>query len=151
MKSLPFFPVWCQQISLTGLLVLFIVGLNSCDHSPGAGKPRGDVTILITNGSAPVNGAQIDLVNEQTGEGGGGTLDEEGKTTIEQVALGSYTVTINAPAEEPVIPGMNQTDSKPKSLLSIPKQAQKIATSPFKVEVISGTNDFTFDLNEIEK
>lgn len=151
MKSLPCFPAWCQQISLTGLLVLFLVGLNSCDHSPGADKPRGDVTIHITNGSDPVTGAQIDLVNEQTGEGGGGTLDEEGTTTIERVALGTYTVTINAPAEEPVIPGIEQTALKPKAPLSLPKRSQKIATSPFKIDVGAGSNQVTFNLKEVEK
>ncbi|QDT44073.1 hypothetical protein Pan241w_41780 [Gimesia alba] len=148
MKYIPFSPSAFRQLSLTGLLILFLVGLNSCDHSPGSEKPRGDVTIRITNGSAPVVDAQVDLVNEQTGEGGGGTLDAEGKTTMTMVALGSYTVTINPPAEEPVIPGI-ETAPKPKVALPIPKQAQKIATSPYKVEVGSGTNDFTFDLKSI--
>ncbi|WP_339726786.1 carboxypeptidase-like regulatory domain-containing protein [uncultured Gimesia sp.] len=150
MTYLPFSPSACRQLALTGLLVLFLVGLNSCDHSPGSEKPRSEVTIVITNGSDPVANAQVDLVNEQTGEGGGGTLDDEGKATIIKVALGSYTVTINPPAEEPVIPGI-KTAPKLKSSLSIPKQAQKIATSPFKVEVGSGTNEFTFDFEAIEK
>ncbi|QDV52221.1 hypothetical protein [Gimesia fumaroli] len=148
MKYIPFSPSACRQLALTGLLVLFLVGLNSCDHSPGSDKPRGDVTILIKNGSEPVTDVQVDLVNEQTGEGGGGTLDDEGKTTMTMVALGSYTVTINPPPEEPVIPGI-ETAPKPKPSLAIPKLAQKIATSPLKVEVGSGTNEFTFDLKEI--
>ncbi|MCA9014914.1 MAG: carboxypeptidase regulatory-like domain-containing protein [Planctomycetaceae bacterium] len=149
MKNLPFSPAVCRQFALTGLLVLFLVGLNSCDHSPGADKPRSDVTILITSGSDPVAAAQVDLVNEQTGEGGGGVLDAEGKATITNVALGTYTVTVNPPTEEPVIPGVNQSASQPKSAVEIPAPTRKIATSPLKVEVSSGSNDFTFNLKQV--
>ena len=147
MKFIEFSAPAFRQLVLATLLVIFLFGLNSCDHSPGSDKPRSEVSILITNGGTPVIGAQVDLVNEQTGEGGGGRLDEQGKTSMAMVALGDYTLVVNPPPAEPVVPGV-ATKATQTPDLNIPQQVQKIATSPFKIEVGSGTNEFEFDLSQ---
>lgn len=90
---------------------------------------------------------QVDLSNDKTGEGGGGLLDETGTTTIERVALGEYTLTINPPPQQPVVPGMEQKPSPPRDYKNIPATVRKIKTSPLKVKVKSGSNKFTFDLS----
>ncbi|WP_299461986.1 carboxypeptidase-like regulatory domain-containing protein [uncultured Gimesia sp.] len=146
MKSIPRKKYAPPQSLFTGLLLVLCICLAGCGQSPGSAKPRRDVTIQITSGSDPVAEAQIDLVNEQTGEGGGGTLDSLGKATIANVALGTYTLTINPPAPEPVIPGIEQPATKPQNDSAIPKPVRTIKTSPLKVDVKSDANEFTFDL-----
>jgi hypothetical protein len=142
-----------QSLRFTALVAvsIFLVTVNTgCGHTPGTEKPRGEITIKITNGGAPVPEGQVDLANEETGEGGGGPLDATGTATIEMVALGSYTVTVNPPPQEPVAPGMDQASAQPKEYANIPAKVRKIQTSPLTVEVKSGTNEFTFDLKEVQ-
>ncbi|MEQ8853893.1 hypothetical protein [Gimesia sp.] len=132
-------------------LCLLLVTLNTaCSRTPGSDKPRGEISITITNGGDPVPEGQVDLVNEETGEGGGGPLDESGTATIEMVAVGNYTVTVNPPPEEPIAPGMDQPAAQPKEYPNIPNKVRKIQTSPLTVDVQSGTNEFSFDLKEIQ-
>tara|TARA_R110001592_G_scaffold316202_2_gene592498 strand:+ start:3230 stop:3685 length:456 start_codon:yes stop_codon:yes gene_type:complete len=137
-----------HSLVISGCALLFLLELSGCSRTPGAEKPRGSVTIQITNGTEPVTEGQVDLVNEQTGEGGGGALNSEGTASLEQVALGSYTVTVNPPPQEPVIPG--QAPPEVKSYENIPSKVRQIKTSPFKLEVKSGANEFAFDLKQAD-
>ena len=141
-----------HSVRFTALIAvsLFLITLNTaCSRTPGADKPRGEISITITNGGAPVSEGQVDLANEETGEGGGGPLDESGTATIEMVAVGKYTVTISPPPQDPIAPGMDQPAPQPKEYPNIPTKVRKIQTSPLTVDVQSGANEFTFDLKEI--
>ncbi|MCA9006724.1 MAG: hypothetical protein KDA70_15730, partial [Planctomycetaceae bacterium] len=137
-----------QTLVISGCALLFLLELSGCSRVPGAEKPRGSVTIQITNGTEPVTEGQVDLVNEQTGEGGGGALNGDGTASLEMVALGSYTVTVNPPPQEPLVPG--QAPPEVKSYENIPPQVRQIKTSPFKLEVKLGANEFAFDLKQAE-
>lgn len=136
--------------ALLALCILLVTLNTACSRTPGSDKPRGEISITITNGGDPVPEGQVDLVNEETGEGGGGPLDESGTATIEMVAVGKYTVTVNPPPEEPIAPGMDQPAAQPKEYPNIPNKVRKIQTSPLTVDVQSGTNEFSFDLKEIQ-
>lgn len=146
-------PIFLQTLRFTALIAvsIFLLTVNTgCGHTPGAEKTRGAITIKITNGGDPVAEGQVDLANEETGEGGGGPLDEAGTATIEMVAVGNYTVTINPPPQEPVAPGMDQAAAQPKEYANIPTKVRKIQTSPLTVEVKSGSSEFTFDLKDFQ-
>ncbi|QDT92584.1 hypothetical protein [Gimesia algae] len=142
----------CSNLKFTlvisGCALLCVLELSGCSRTPGAEKPRGAVTIQITNGTDPVTEGQVDLVNEQTGEGGGGTLNSDGTASLEMVALGTYTVTVNPPPQEPVVPG--QAPPAVKNYENIPTQVRKINTSPLKLKVKSGSNEFAFDLKQTD-
>lgn len=142
-----------HRLRFTALIAvsIFLITVNTgCGRTPGSDKPRGEITITITNGGTPIPKGQVDLANEETGEGGGGPLDEAGTATIEMVAVGNYTVTINPPPQEPIAPGMEQPAPQTKDDSRIPPRVRKIKTSPLTVEVKAGTNEFTFDLKEIQ-
>ncbi len=133
-----------HTLVISGCALLFLLELSGCSHTPGADKPRGTVIIKVTNGTDPVTEGQVDLVNEETGEGGGGTLNSDGTASLEMVALGSYTVTVNPPPQEPVVPG--QAPPAVKTYENIPSQVRKINTSPLKLKVEPGSNEYAFDL-----
>ncbi|MEQ8851764.1 carboxypeptidase-like regulatory domain-containing protein [Gimesia sp.] len=139
-----------RLFALIAFCIFLITLNNACSRTPGSDKPRGEISITITNGGDPVPEGQVDLVNEQTGEGGGGPLNESGTATIEMVAVGNYTLTVNPPPQEPIAPGMDQPEKQPKEYANIPEKVRKIQTSPLTVDVQSGTNEFSFDLKEIQ-
>ncbi|WP_417388780.1 hypothetical protein [Gimesia sp.] len=137
-----------HSLVISGCALLFLLELSGCSRTPGSDKPSGSVTIQITNGTEPVTEGQVDLVNEQTGEGGGAALNSEGTASLEMVALGEYVVTVNPPPQEPLIPG--QAPPEVKEYANIPAKVRQIKSSPLKLEVKSGANEFAFDLKSAD-
>jgi len=129
-------------------LVLSSAVLIGCSHTPGADKPRSDISLTINYGGAPVTEGMVNLENPQTGEGGGGALTAEGTVTIPNVALGSYSVTIVPPDPDPVPPEPGKPAPPQKTFANIPKKFRASKSSPLKVEVKEGASEFTFDLKD---
>ena len=119
-----------------------------CGPTPHEGKTTGRVTVTITHGGQPVTTGQVDLSNEQTGEGGGGQLNEEGVATLDRVPLGSYTVTVVPPPPDPTPVAPGQTPPKPQEYPNIPEKFRRNATSPLQAEVKEGENEYQFDLGQ---
>jgi len=128
------------------------VSLAGCSgDTPGPDRPRGNVTIKVTYGGAPVTEGQVDLESPGSGEGGGGTLNNEGVATIPNVAEGSYTVTVVPPPPDPRPPEPGETPPPVKEYPNIPQKFRMLNTSPLRVEVKKGqTQEFTFDLQKEE-
>jgi hypothetical protein len=133
-------------------LIVSCVVVVGCGHTPGSGKPRSDVTITITFGGQPVSGGVIVLVDQQSGEGGGGALTVDGVATIPGVALGSYTLLVKSPYQTaPPVPageGLPARQDKMKARLDIPEKFRRARTSPLKMEITGGEMNFVFDLKE---
>ncbi|WP_339732768.1 carboxypeptidase-like regulatory domain-containing protein [uncultured Gimesia sp.] len=130
------------------ILALGSVVSPGCSHTPGAEKPRSDIQLTILSGGAPVTEGMVNLENPETGEGGGGVLTADGKVTIPNVVLGTYTVTIVPPDPDPVPPEPGQPATAPKTFKNIPKKFRENNASPLKVEVKADSNEFTFDLKD---
>lgn len=137
-----------QSLKLTLSLVLSLTILIGCSRTPGSDKQRRDVSITITQGGTPVTAGLVNLENPQTGEGGGGSLTEEGIVTIPNVALGKYSVTILPPEMDPVPPEPGQAPAPPKATVAIPEKFSNGQSSPLELEVTEEAGEFTFDLKD---
>ena len=133
-------------------LVVCCVVVVGCGHTPGSGKPRSDVTITIAYAEKPVSEGVVELLHQQTGEGGGGELTVDGVATIPRVALGSYTVLVKPPYQTapPIPPAQGQParQDEMKERPDIPEKFRQATTSPLKLEVTDRENNFGFDLTE---
>ena len=133
-------------------LIVSCVVVVGCGHTPGSGKPRSDVTITIAYAGQPVSDGVVELVHQQTGEGGGGKLTVDGVATLPRVALGSYTVLVKPPYQTapPIPPAQGQParQDEMKERTDIPEKFRRAATSPLKLEVTDRENNFQFDLTE---
>ena len=142
-----------RSLSGAGFLACLSLGcllLAGCSHTPGSEKPRTDVTVTITENGTPLTEAEVNLVNEDTGEGGGGTLNSEGVATISKVVLGTYTVIILPPDQTVVPPEPGQAAPEVKEYLNIPQKVRDPKTSPFKAKVSKESTEFKFDLKPTE-
>lgn len=128
------------------LFSLIAILLTGCGHTPGSGKERNDITLKITFGGEPVTEGVVNLENPQTGEGGGGTLSEEGTATISGVVLGTYTVVVLPPDPDPVPPEPGKPSPPPKTYENIPAKFRQNQSSPLKVDVTADSAEFEFDL-----
>ena len=137
-------PGW--NVVLGGLLLSGL--LAGCGGDTGPQKPQGDATVTITYGGAPVTAGRVDLVNDQTGEGGGAELDENGQATLSGVTQGSYTVTVVPPPPENPAPIPGQPAPVEKQYANIPKKFRQAATSPLRADVKDEAAEYSFDLKE---
>lgn len=131
-----------QPLSL--LVVLLTAGslLVGCS---GDSSPRGDITITITYDGKPVAEGRVDVSSEQSGEGGGADLDENGIATLSNVQQGKYTVTV-VPPQADAVPGASAPVAK--DYPNIPEKFRRAATSPLKAEVTNDSRDLKFELKE---
>tara|TARA_R110002095_G_scaffold159024_5_gene137858 strand:+ start:258 stop:695 length:438 start_codon:yes stop_codon:yes gene_type:complete len=140
-----------RLLSGSGFMMSLALGcflFVGCSQTPGSHKQRTDVNVTITENGAPLTEGVVNLVNEETGEGGGGTLNSEGVATISGVALGSYTLIVLPPDESVIPPEPGQPAPEVKEYLNIPQKFRDPKTSPFKVVVNRETTEFQFDLKQ---
>lgn len=137
-----------QSLPLILPLLLGFTVLSGCSHTPGSDKPRRDVSITVTLGGTPVTAGLVNLENPQTGEGGGGSLTEEGVVNIPNVALGTYSVTILPPEMDPVPPEPGQAAAPKKASPAIPARFRDSKSSPLQLEVKDDSSEFSFDLKD---
>ena len=137
-----------QSLKLTLSLVLSLTVLIGCSHTPGSDNPRRDISITVTLGGTPVTAGLVNLENPQTGEGGGGSLTEEGVVSIPNVALGKYSVTILPPEMDPVPPEPGQAAAPRKDSPAIPAKFRDSQSSPLELEVKEDSSEFSFDLKD---
>ncbi|QGQ22025.1 carboxypeptidase regulatory-like domain-containing protein [Gimesia benthica] len=128
------------------LCLLCSTVLVGCSQSPSDDKQRSGVTISISFAGEPVTTGSVNLENSETGESGGGELNADGSVTISNIVLGNYTVTILPPDPDPVPPEPGQPAKKMEVYKNIPEKFRNRKTSPLKVEVKDGENEFQFDL-----
>lgn len=133
------------------VLTVVSMGLvaSGCGSSvPHSDKPRSAVQVSVTRNGEPLPGAELNLVNDATGEGGGGVLNSESVVELDQVAHGTYQVVILPPPADPLPPTGNSLAATPQNLLNIPAQYRSAKTTPFKLTIPSETSEFTFDISE---
>lgn len=120
---------------------------------PHADRPRSDVVIVVTSGGAPVVAGTINLLDEATGEGGGGTLTATGRATISGVSHGTYVVTV-VPVEEIVVPNESDVGGAAPirpggpTLNGVPARFRSAQTSPLRVTVGSDGEILELDLQD---
>ena len=138
-----------RRFPLMVVSLLFIgIASSGCGNSDRGARPSGKVTVTITYGGEPVIKGRVDLSMPNSGDGGGGELTSSGETTISQVAVGTYTVTVSPPPSNLIPVGPGQTQEKPKEYLNIPAKFRLGTTSTLKAEVKIGANKCKFDLKE---
>lgn len=134
--------------TFVAVLAMICGSLMGCSGSPHSDNPTAPATITITYGGEAVTGAQVDLNNDQTGLGAGGTLDSNGKVVLTEVPLGQYVVTVLPPEGNPLPSETGEPAPATEQRHNVPEKVRSPQTSPLKVEVKEGANDFTFDLKD---
>ncbi|WP_437192948.1 carboxypeptidase-like regulatory domain-containing protein [Planctomicrobium sp. SH527] len=114
-----------------------------CGHVPHSDRPSGKVIAAVTYGGTPVTNGFVNFSNPQTGLGAGGLLDANGTTTINEVPVGDYVVTVT-------LPPVSQTDPNPQQQENpqLPKKFRSESTSTLKATVKAETNELKFELKE---
>lgn len=111
------------------------------------------MVIVVTSGGAPVVAGTINLLDEATGEGGGGTLTATGRATISGVSHGTYVVTV-VPVEEIVVPNESDVGGAAPirpggpTLNGVPARFRSAQTSPLRVTVGSDGEILELDLQD---
>lgn len=134
---------------LSSLLVCLAV--TGCGESDGV--PRGQLSGKITYKGNPLPaGSSIALYNPS---GGGATavIDASGSYSLKHGApVGTYTVIINPPAKvvspEEAMKASEQGKSIENSVSEIPAKYRDPSTSPEKVEIKAGKNEFSLDMKD---
>ncbi|WP_207395943.1 carboxypeptidase-like regulatory domain-containing protein [Bremerella alba] len=108
---------------------------------------RTDISAQVTSGGKPLAGALIDFANHENGEAYGGTLDDQGRVDLKDVALGQYTITIQPPPGDP-LPGAPR--QIPKGLRGIPRPFYGPHTSPLNAMVSDDESKFTYELTDFD-
>jgi hypothetical protein len=124
-------------------MTLMMTGCGGSD-GPGAGKVRRNVVVTVTYQGAPVTSGQLDFQNLETGEAGGGEIDGTGKSTISNLPVGTYTVSI-VPSPVIVVPDVANAPTEQEST-SIPQKYRSASTSPLKAEVTEKDYRLAFEL-----
>ncbi len=135
------------------LAILIVVSTTfvatGCGSSePHSDKPRSAVQVTVTRKGEPLPGAELNLVNDETGEGGGGVLNSESVVELDHVAHGTYQVVILPPPADPLPPTGNGQAATPQNLLNIPAPYRSAKTTPFALSIPSETSEFTFDITD---
>ncbi len=137
-----------QRITLFAGLLVCVTFNVGCSSAQDDGKVRNTVTVSITYGGEAVAQGRVDLENPKKGEAGGGELNDSGIATIENIVLGSYTVTVMPPMPDPKPPEPGQPPPVVKKYPNIPEKYRRAGTSPLKVEVTADSAEFKFDLKD---
>lgn len=128
---------------LLGLLMSATIG---CSAGP-PGKPSGDATITITFGGEPVAEGMVSLQNK-AGEGAGAQLNPKGVASLSDVVLGDYVVTVTPPVVGVAAPDPGKAKLTIKDYANIPANVRRTETTPLKVTIKKGANEFKFDLKQ---
>lgn len=99
----------------------------------------------ITNNGEPFTFGRVDLATTRPGLGTGDELNSSGSVNLKMVPVGEYTVIV-VPKPMVVVPDVPTSDGGKAPL--IPEKARSEKTSPFKVDVKEGSNEFQFDLKD---
>jgi len=134
------------------LYILLFVSciICGCGHNPHADKASGSVKVKVTFDGAPVSTARLSLENNKTKLGGSSDLGEDGTALIDQMTPGDYVVTILPPLPDQVFAEPGQPAPKMEDRKDIPQKYRSGSTSPLKVTVTEGSNEFEFDLKTDE-
>lgn len=132
------------------LLLLPCLAVVGCGASPHSDKPTGDVVVKILFGGEPVTEGVVGLNSSATGLGGSGNLDSTGLARISGIPVGEYTVIVNPPEMDPVVPGVTpEPTPAPKSdYANLPIKFRRESTTTLKLTVEKGKTDYEFDLKE---
>ncbi|HWL07923.1 MAG TPA: hypothetical protein VNQ76_05945 [Planctomicrobium sp.] len=123
--------------------MMFLLCAAGCQRTPRAGIPRTDILLRISSDGKPLTIGVVDLYNFETGEGGSGTLDEQGEVKISQIALGDYVITIMPPDPE-------GPEGKLPAGLKEYRVASRFHTpekSPLKISVSRKTTEFSLEVS----
>jgi hypothetical protein len=138
---------WLGALSLS----LVCLAATGCGQSDGI--TRGQLSGKITHKGNPLpEGSSIALYNPN---GGGATavIDASGNYRLKQGApVGSYTVIINPPAKmlspEEAMKASMEKKSVDNSSSEVPAKYRDPSTSPAKVEIKEGQNEFSLDMTD---
>lgn len=125
-------------------------GLGCGPKAPHSGVPTAPVTLVVTYAGTGVANAQVDLHNDTTGMGAGGTSDGSGKVGLGAVPLGEYTVTVLPPEANPLPPAPGEQPAPAVAATSIPQSVRDPRTSSLRATVVAGANEFAFELKDIK-
>lgn len=131
------------QVGMLSIVALVVTGCGGSD-GPGAGKVRRNVVVTVTFQGSPVTSGQVDFQNLETGDAGGGEIDSTGKSTISNLPVGTYTVSI-VPPPVIVVPDVANAPTEQQTT-SIPQKYRSASTSPLKAEVTEKDYQLTFEL-----
>ncbi len=110
----------------------------------------------ITYNSQPVTAGMVVYENISKGWIGAAELDSEGRYRISNIRVGDYTVSIQPPI--PKTPNENDSSieeikaklatNRPPDPKNIPRPVRNTQTSPLKVSVAGGEQEFSFELSK---
>lgn len=130
-------------------LLCLSAGISGC--GPGNRQVVGDVVVAITFEGEPVTEGSVNLVSLGTANGGTQELDETGVVIMEKLPVGNYSVFIFPPELQAPLPDPANGGFLPaKAPANIPAIFHSELTSPLRVEVVEGVNEYSFDLNQLD-
>ncbi len=137
-----------MRLTILGVISLVFV-VSGCGASvPHSDKPRSAVQVTVTRNGQLLPGAELNLVNDATGEGGGGVLNAESTVELEHVAHGTYQVVVLPPPADPLPPTEGSPSAAAPNILKIPASYRSAKTTPFHLTIPSETSEYTFDIPE---
>jgi len=109
----------------------------------GKTKPKGSVEGKVVFNGQPYTEASVVFLNQETGQGGSANIQADGSFRLpEKVEIGNYIVYLAPKMEE-------NPAAEPKPVYidkTVPEKYWNEATSDIRVEVKTGSNQFTIEL-----
>jgi len=139
---------WQGWLPALSLAVLAGLGLTGCGEGDGA--PRGDLRGKVTyKGNALPAGSSLVLYNP-AGGGASAVIDASGNYSL-KAKVGNYVAIVNPPAKlvsaEEAMKAAQE--KKPiENATPFPEKYGDPSTSPAKVEVKQGKNEFNLDMTD---
>jgi len=127
-----------------GLILAAALVLAGCSSGPPGGKVQGKVTFK----GQPVKEGLVTLLNPTEGGAYEAKISADGSYAIENpVAIGEYLVVVTPPVEiVDTDPGKSPPAPVEKNMPDIPKKYRMQGTTPLKVSVKAGPNEFHIDM-----
>lgn len=106
-------------------------------------KPKGSVEGKVIFNGQPYTEASVVFLNQETGQGGSANIQPDGSFRLpDKVEIGTYIVYLAPKLEEDPA-----AEPKPVSIdKTVPEKYWSESTSDIRVEVKTGTNQFTIEL-----
>jgi hypothetical protein len=106
-------------------------------------KPKGSVEGKVIFNGQPYTEAAVVFLNQETGQGGSANIQPDGSFRLpEKVEIGNYIVYLAPKLEE-----NPAAEPKPVSIdRTVPEKYWSESTSDIRVEVKTGSNQFTIEL-----
>ncbi len=153
-----------RSLPLLSCFALVSVGLSGCGSAGDGGPPRVPVTVTISHGGTPVEGAHVTFVPKGEGQAAYGVTGADGTTKLSTLGEndgaipGEYQVTVKKtetegpetdfePAETGAMPANAEAMGAAQTRSLLPEKYSAIGTTDLEATVSeSAENQIRFDL-----